>query len=213
MTKPRSCRTSIISASLELLVAQGRFDRQIVLVREHWTSVRRLWLGTSPPPGGLLDGLSDDFWTGVGMPGLANILPIGNDLFEFTKDGLTAIILPAYDTIPGLVVASAEGQAEHLIDLVAVDLDQPDRHWRRRGRALILGIAYLEIASQELEPIPVFRNPLTWFRSGGDGIAILDWGWARELLLDHELIAEDLDLGAALEVALKPYIWIRRAAA
>ena len=45
------------------------------------------------------------------------------------------------------------------------------------------------------------------------GICILDWDWARDLLLDHELIAEDLGLGAALEAALKPTIWVRRAAA
>ena len=208
MTKPRSSRTSIIPASLEPLVAQGRFDRQIALVREHWISVRRLWLGTSPPPGELLGGLLHDFWTGVGMPGLANVRPIGNDRFEFSEDGLTAVILPAYDTIPGHVVASAEGQVEELCDLVAADLDHPDHFWRRRGAALVLGSAYLEIAGQEGEPVPVFKNPLTWLRTGGAGICILDWDNARDLLLDHELIAEDLALGEQLEAALKPDIWI-----
>ena len=34
-----------------------------------------------------------------------------------------------------------------------------------------------------------------------------------ELLLGHELIAEDIELGDRLAAALKPEIWIRRAAA
>ena len=199
-----------MNTALQDGLCDHRLESKLQRVREHWTSVRRLWLGTSnlPPPGEVLGGLPRDFWTGCGMPGISNVKTNRNGRFEFAEDGQPAIILPAYDTIPGHVAASAEGQVEHLRDLVAVDLDQPDRHWRRRGDALILGIAYLEIASQELQPIPVFRNPLTWFRSGGDGIAILDWGWARELLLDHDLIAEDLALGERLEAALKPDIWI-----
>ena len=73
-------------------------------------------------------------------------------------------------------------------------------------------LAYLEIAGQEGEPIPVFRNPITWLLAGGAGIAILDWSWMPELLLGHELIAEDLDLGERLDAALKPNISIGRAA-
>ena len=59
----------------------------------------------------------------------------------------------------------------------------------------------------------MFKNPLTWLRSGGAGIAILDWDWARDLLLDRELIAEDVDLGNRLEAVLKPDIWVMEAAA
>ena len=54
---------------------------------------------------------------------------------------------------------------------------------------------------------------MSWLRAGGGGIAILDWYYARDLLLDHELIAEDLELGDRLEDALRPDIWIRGAAA
>ena len=49
--------------------------------------------------------------------------------------------------------------------------------------------------------------------AAGAGTCILDWDWARDLLLDRELIAEDLDLGDRLEEVLAPNIWIRRAAA
>ena len=132
--------------------------------------------------------------------------------FEFTKDGLTAVVIPAYDTIPGNLDASPEAHVEHLIDLVAVDLDHPDRFWRRHGEALVLGSAYLDIAGHEGEPTPVFRNPMSWLMSGGNGVAILDWAWAPDLLLGFDLIAEDLDLGDMLEAALKPAIWIMEAA-
>ena len=62
-------------------------------------------------------------------------------------------------------------------------------------------------------PVPVFKTPLTWLMSGGAGIAILDWNCARDLLIDRELIAEDVDLGNRLAAVLKPDIWVMRAAA
>lgn len=197
-----------MNAALQDGLREHRLESQLKLVGEHWSSVRRLWLGTSPPPGELLGGLPNDFWTGVGMPGLANVQTTGNDRFEFAKDGLTAIIFPAYNTIPGLVVASAEGQVEELRDLVAVDLDHPDRFWRRRGDALVLGNAVLEIAAQEGAPVPVFRNPLSWFQAGGDGVVVLDWDYARDLLTGLDLVAENLALGERLETAIRPDIWI-----
>ena len=76
----------------------------------------------------------------------------------------------------------------------------------------VLGNVYLEIARQEDEPLPVFRNPITWLRAGGDGISILDWRWAPDLLLGFDLIAEDVELGNRLESALKPAVWVRAAA-
>lgn len=197
-----------MNAALQDGLRDYHLGSQFQLVREHWLSVRQLWLETSPPPGQVLGGLPHDFWTGVGMPGLANILPIGNDRFEFADTGREAIILPCYDTIPGNVVASAKGHIEHLVDLVAVNVGQHDHFSRRRGDALILGNAYLEIAAQEGAPLPVFSNPLTWFRAGGDGIVVLDWEQARELLTGLDLIAEDLALGERLESTLKPDIWI-----
>jgi hypothetical protein len=200
---------------LETLAQDQRFDSNLALVREHWTSVRHLWLGDSELRGAakFRSGLPSDFWIGCGMPGLTDIKPHGADRFEFSEDGLTAVILPAYDTIPGNLDANAEHHVEHLVDLIAVDPDHPDRFWRRHGDALVLGSAFLEIAGYEGEPVPVFKNPMTWLRSGGAGVVVLDWAWARDLLLDGELIAEDLDLGDRLEDALKPDISIARAVA
>ena len=127
---------------LEDVAAEDRFDRQIELVREHWLAVRHWWLGTTDAAQTTSD-LPADFLLGCGMPGIASIKPTEGGSFEFTEDGLTALIIPAYDTIPGNLDANPERHVEHLVDLVAVDLDHPDRFWRRRGGALVLGSAYV----------------------------------------------------------------------
>ena len=199
---------------LEPLARDHRFDRQLHLVDEHWASVQRLWIAdVGARAARIRSNLPDDFLIGCGMPGIADIKPTDDGRFEFAEDGLTAVIIPAYDTIPGMLDANPERHVEELRDLVAIDLDRPDRFWRRRGDAVILGGAFLEIAGQECEPVPVFKTPISWLRSGGAGIVVLDWTWARDLLLVHEVIAEDLDLGDRLAAALEPKIWTRRAVA
>ena len=206
---------SAVPLTLETLATAERFERQIAMVREHWAPTRRLWIDTPDPlrAARLGPDLPPDFWLGAGLPGLATIWPVRDGRFEFVDDGLTAVIIPAYDTIPGTLDANAERHVEHLLDLVAVDLDQPGRFWRRRGEALVLGSAFLDIAGHEGEPIPVFRNPLSWLRSGGGGIVVLDWDWVPDLLLGFDLIAEDVELGNRLEAALKPEIWVMVVAA
>ena len=211
---PVLSNNAAMNAALQDGLRDHRLESQIQLVGEHWSSVRRLWLGTPDflVNKKLLGGLPDDFWTGCGMPGLATVTEFGHR-FEFADNGREAIILPCYDTIPGLVVASAKAHVDHIVDLVAVDVDQHDNFSRRRGNALVLGSAYLEIASQDDEPLPVYRNPINWFRTGGNGIVVLDWDYARDLLLDHKLIAENVDLGNRLDTALKADIWVMENAA
>ena len=200
-------------AGIEQMVAEAHANRQLALVREHWASVRRLWLAPDALKVARLGpDLPPDFWIGCGMPGIGSVTALG-DRFEFADTGLTAVVIPAYDCLPSLLDATPERHVEHLVDLVAVDLDHPDRFWRRRGEAVVLGSAYLEIAAQELAPVPVFRNPLTWLKSGGAGIVVLDWNYAWDLLLGHELIAEDIEIGNHLEAALAPEIWVMGAAA
>ena len=204
-----------MSAPLQSLARDRRFELQLQLVREHWASVRRLWLGDSEPPGvgRFRADLPRDFWIGCGMPGLANISPAQDGCFEFDQSGQEALIIPAYSTVPGLLAANAERHIEHIVDLIAVDPEKPNNFRRKCSEALILGSAYLDIAAQECEPLPVFRSPLTWLRTGGNGIVVLDWNWARDLLLGHELIAEDVELGNRLDDALKPDIWVMENAA
>ena len=201
--------------ALEDLAAEERFASQLELVREHWSSVWHLWLNDSDldPAGHIRSDLPPEFWIGCGMPGSSNIRPTRDDRFEFAEDGQPAIIVPCCDGLPFILGANPERHVEQIVDLVAVDVDEPDRFWRRRGEALILGAAYLDIAAQEGEPIPVFRNPVTWLRSGGGGIVVLDWAWAPDLLLGLDLVAEDLALGERLESAMRPDIWIAESAA
>ena len=201
--------------TLEALAGDQRFDRQLALVREHWRSVRHFWLEDPDVPAArkLRAELPEEFYIGAGMPGMAEIKPIRDGRFEFAEDGRPAVILPAFDTIPGNLDANPAAHVEHLVDLVAVDVDRPERYWRRVGEALVLGAAFLEIAAHELEPVPVFKTPMSWIRSGGGGIVVLDWAYARDLLLDHVLIAEDVELGTRLEGALKPAVWVMEAAA
>ncbi len=203
------------AATLEALAEDQHFDNQIALLGEHWRSVRHFWLDDPDVPAArkLRSELPEEFYIGAAMPGLADIRPTHDGRFEFAEDGRTAVIIPCYDTIPGMLDANPERHVEHLIDLVAVDVDQPDRHWRRRGEAVILGAAYLDLAAEYGEPVPVFRNPVAWLRSGGAGVAVLDWVWVPDLLLGFDLIAEDVDLGNRLEAALKPAIWVMGAAA
>ena len=201
-----------MSAALQDGLRDHNFDRQIALVGEHWRAVRRLWLDGIGITRIKFD-LPEDFLLGIGMPGLATIKPIKGGLFEFTENGLAAVVVPAYDGLPGLLDANPERHVEHLVDLVAVDLDRPERFWRRHGKAVLLGNAFLEIAGETCEPVPVFKTPLSWLKAGGAGICILDWDHAKDLLLGRELLAEDLGLGDRLEDALKPDIWIMEAAA
>ena len=153
------CPSERAGAALQDGLRDHRLESQLQLVREHWTSVRRLWLdGTDAAR--IQSDLPDDFLLGCGMPGIANIKPTDDGRFEFAEDGLTAVIIPVYDTIPGILDANAERHVEELRDLVAVDLDHRDHLWRRRGAALVLGHAHLEIAGQEGEPVQVFGSPL-----------------------------------------------------
>ena len=199
---------------IEELVAEGRFDRQLQLVREHWRACRRLWIHTAEPLKAARLGadLPPDFWFGAGLPGLAHIKPIRDGRFEFTEGGRRALIIPAYAGLPTSLDANPERHLEELRDLVAVDLDRPERFWRRRGEALVLGNAYLEIARQDFEVVPIFSTPISWLRSAGAGVCILDWNFARDLLLGHELLVEDLELGDRLEAALAPEIFVMEAA-
>ena len=59
------------------MVAQGRFDRQLALVREHWAAGRRLFLTDSDldPGANLRSELPLDFEIGCGLPGIASIKP------------------------------------------------------------------------------------------------------------------------------------------
>ena len=182
-----------VPRTLETLAADQRFERQLELVREHWASARHLWINTPDPlkVARLGPDFAPDFIFDAGLPGLSTIKPTDDDLFEFAEGGRPALIVPAYadDCLANMLDADAERHVAGLLDLVAVDLGNLARFWRRRGEALVLGAAYLDIAGHEGEPVPVFKTPFTWLRSGGAGVVVLDWDWACDLLLGFDVIA------------------------
>ncbi len=54
---------------------------------------------------------------------------------------------------------------------------------------------------------------MSWLRANAEGVVILDWNAAPALLLDAgEFLAENLELGNRLEVALAPTILVMEAA-
>ena len=128
-----------------------------------------MWLDDPDLPAArkLRAGLPRDFWIGTGMPGLATVKLTGAGRFEFADSGLTALIVPCYDGLPCLLDANPERHVEELRDLVAVDVDHPDRYWRRRDDALVLGSAYLGLAGQH-------RLERRRLRRGGADAASLD---------------------------------------
>ncbi len=69
--------------TLQALVRDQRFDCQVQLVRDHWASVRRLWLNSAVPSGTtrIRSDLPDDFLLGCGMPGIASIKPTDDGRF------------------------------------------------------------------------------------------------------------------------------------
>ena len=91
--------------SWEALAAERRFVLQLELVREHWGAVRHLWLGDSDldPASYIRSELSDTVFLGCGLPGTGTIKPTRDGRFQFAEDGCPAVIIAAYDTIPGLL--------------------------------------------------------------------------------------------------------------
>ncbi len=112
------------------------------------------------------------------MVGMAPIEAHRGGLFDITDDGDLAVLLP---------VGEWDGLNWVLDDIVAFYLDRPDRWWRRRGDADVLGT----VNGFEIEPRRLHKTPLDWLKSEGAGVCILD----------HRRDPLDLLLGAGPLVA------------
>ena len=201
------------AAALETLKATSAElaeEERGALFREYATTVRRI-------EGRHLDHLMSlgapwAFWDNTGAPGVGSIKPLQDGRFQFAENGVSAVILPIYDSeTPAW--APPEHRFEGLLDLLAFDPTRPDHWWLRRGQTALLGFIYLGLVLEEGCALPVYSNPLSWLRADGAGVVVLDWEWVPDLLLGFELIAEDVALGDRLAATLKPGIWIRKAAA
>jgi len=111
--------------------------------------------------------------------------------------GRNGLLIPCFADPPSLWNITDEPL---LYAIVAMDLARPDRWNIVAGddQVGMLGEFMLQEALWHSTPLPVFRNPLTWVRSGGAGVCPLDWKrFAREILWhpEVELVTEDIETG------------------
>ena len=196
--------------TLKATAAELAEEERWALFREYAATVRRI-------EGRHLDhlmslGAPRDFWDNTGAPGVGSIRPLQDGSFEFAENGRSVAVLPVYDSeTPAW--APLEHRFDGLLDLLAFDPTRPDCWWLRRGQALLLGSIYVDLAIEAGCALPVYANPMSWLRANAEGVVILDWNAAPALLLDAgEFLAENLELGNRLEVALAPTILVMEAA-
>ncbi len=96
------------------------------------------------------------------MVGVAPISPHRGGLFDIVDDGDLAILVPA---------GEHNGLNWQLEDIVAFRLDRPERWWRRRGVADVLG----RVDGFSVEPRRLHRHPLDWLKDAGHGLCVLNW--------------------------------------
>lgn len=196
--------------TLKATAAELAEEERWALFREYAATVRRI-------EGRHLDhlmslGAPRDFWDNTGTPGVGSIRPLQDGSFEFAETGRSVTVLPVYDSeTPAW--APLEHRFEGLLDLLAFDPTRPDCWWLRRGRALLLGSIYVGLALEAGCALPVYSNPMSWIKANAEGLVVLDWEAASDLLLDvGEFVAEDVDLGERIEAALAPSILVMEAA-
>ena len=196
--------------TLKNAAAELAEEERWALFREYAATVRRI-------EGRHLDhlislGAPRGFWDNTGAPGVGSIRPLREGRFEFAENGRSVAVLPVYDSeTPAW--APLEHRFDGLLDLLAFDPTRPDCWWLRRGQALLLGSIYVGLALEAGCALPVYSSPMSWLRANAEGLVVLDWKAAPDLLLGADLIAEDVDLGNRIEAALKPEIWVMGAAA
>ena len=137
----------------------------------------------------------------VSKVGGVYIAPVkfGTDLggyFEFDDAGTKALIV-------GIFAGEIDGG--NLTDVVATDIKKPDRFARLDRRAWCLGNWFNWW--EPTEPLPVWRNPISWLRNDGAGIVIFDFAEARHHLPDRVLVPEDDTHGRQIHSAIQPKPW------
>lgn len=157
-------------------------------------------------------------------PDAANLLaPLGLDPETESAIGLATVRRES----DGLYVPDVDGKFvaailpvmpdDDLIDLVAVDIANPERWRRRTGLGAVLGEA--NTVALFGEPLLVHPGPIDWLRAGGDGVAVLECTpTVRGLLNSIEGgldVIGNLDFAEALERRLtepirRPKIYIRQ---
>jgi hypothetical protein len=150
-----------------------------------------------------LDELSRRWLTAHGVrPGLLEAMPTGPvavakietyapGCFEFSEDGQRAFVSPIWD-------------GGDIADLIAWHPRQPANFWTRTFSGTPLGIENLARAEIHGKPLKIWRSPLGWIRSGGEGALITDWPMsAPALRCVGALDCEDADHAAEVRDRLR----------
>jgi len=109
---------------------------------------------------------------------------------------------------PVLVVPvgiQSESGWDVIVDLVAFRARDPAKWWGRTGNGVLLNPEGLRRAEHFNELLPVWSSPLSWLRSGGQGVVVLEWSahlpfWFAGV---NALACEDHALARRLESALQ----------
>lgn len=146
-------------------------------------------------------GIPKDVLTGPGaaLLGRAKIQLYDGGFYEPNPDGTDALIVPCGYRGPYGI------SWDEVFDLVAFHPREPGKWYRRSGVARFLGQDNLDRAAQRGEMLAVYETPLSWLRSGAQGVCIVDWRGAvgLDLPILLAIVCENVALGKRLDAALQ----------
>jgi hypothetical protein len=126
----------------------------------------------------------DEINSHAGSFGICNVTFDGCGQFDIDANGIAAVVTHVFGE-----------DDETIIDLCAWSVDRPETFGTALGRAALLGAArVVNSASWALgQALQVHRQPFDWFKSGCQGVVILDHRWAGPVLAGAlgPLLAED----------------------
>jgi len=125
--------------------------------------------------------------------------------------GRNGLLIPCFADPPSIFYSA---DTPLLYAIIAVNPAEPDC-WKlvAGDTPVMFGESALREAVWYGEPLPVFRNPASWTRSGGAGVCPLDLErFAREVLWrpEIEMVAEDIETGDRLKRALDRAARVRK---
>lgn len=164
---------------------EAEWSSATAAVRRRHLDPLRLRYGIPPPT--ILDRL-----------GVARVRAQG-DTYEPDADGVEAVLIASFAAPPRL--SDGRWRAPNpVVDLIAFRPAEPARWWSRCGIVAALGEEMIGDFSDD--PVPVWRDPLAWLRSGAAGICPVspDPAAVRDVLLRLPgIVAEDVAHGREIE--------------
>jgi len=130
--------------------------------------------------------------------GLQRIEP-GGYLYQPAEHGELALAVPVYTgPMPSFMTPADESE---LIDLVAFQISNPGRWWRRTGVVDYLGEHLIRSSVTWNRPLRVFETPLDWLKAYCQGVCPLSQDYSA-LRDPPDLLFEDLTFASKVERAL-----------